>query len=288
MLHTSWEFRLAKCDGVDIDAAFLEHIAELDAAPFCSTHGTDHPMRADEDLVVAVMQVLTTVTSALEGGDDFMLWHLLQVLQLELAFLDSLSRDDQAVLLRADVGDCQVAPSVEELVWRDIVVRQQVDAWLAVEGLELCSQQIGVSNRIVLEHVSEVEVGCLLHFLLRKVTNAVLLHPIDHMASEMLAVDLPVWLQILSCSHHETWSTTWVTIEEEAEIVDAATECVPHVTFFRMLGHLFHREGGEVWAWRWVVELRLQMLAALLRGTTVGVDLDGLCCLGLGSCLHAG
>mmetsp|Transcript_3869 Transcript_3869/g.10905 ORF Transcript_3869/g.10905 Transcript_3869/m.10905 type:complete len:390 (-) Transcript_3869:221-1390(-) len=287
VLDAAWEFFLAKRDGVDVNAALLQDIAELDAAPFGGAHGANHPMRTDEDLVIAIVQIFTTISGALESGDNFVLWQLLEVLQSEFVLLHVLARDDQSVLLGMNVRHGQMASRVEEFIGRDVSFRKAFDLWLSVEWLQLSRQQIRMALWIGFEHVSKFKIGRLFDFFWWQISDAVLFHPIDDMATKMLAVHFPIWLQVLPGRHHETRSSARMTVEKEAEIVHAAAKGVPHVILLGVFGHFLHRVGRQIGTRRRMIEFRFEVLSSLLWRDAVRVCLDGLGRPGLGCSFHA-
>ena len=66
-------------------------------------------MRSNVDFVVVIVHVFASVSSALQRGDNFMFGELfLQVLESKLVFLDSLSLDNEAVVLLVNVWNCEV------------------------------------------------------------------------------------------------------------------------------------------------------------------------------------
>lgn len=159
--------------------------------------------------------------------------HFLEILELKLVLLDTLALNNEDVFFGFNIWDSQVIADVEQLVGGDVILGQQVNTgftapwldctreivWIAVMmtilsfKIELvkshhvdeyggCSKH--VPNRISLKHVTKLKIASLLRIFWRKVTDTVLFHPCDDMPTKVLAIDFPIWFQVLSSSHQQT------------------------------------------------------------------------------------
>ena len=95
-------------------------------------------------------------------------------------------------------------PNVEQFIGGDVLLGKEIDPRLAVPGLLGATQKVGIPNRISDKHVPKVEVPSLDGLLLRQATDPILLHPVEDMGAEVLAVDLPVRFEILTGGHFKT------------------------------------------------------------------------------------
>mmetsp|Transcript_35250 Transcript_35250/g.59840 ORF Transcript_35250/g.59840 Transcript_35250/m.59840 type:complete len:228 (-) Transcript_35250:525-1208(-) len=219
-----WLF-LSQCDIIHVDSTFFQHISQLNASPFGAGHGTNHPMRCNINLVILIMQILPPIPRTLQCRHHLMLLKLgLKIVQRELSFplllalgcLDALPGNDQPVLLRVDVRHGQMATCVKQMIRRDVIVRQQLDARFTIERLARGRQQLLGSDRIALEHVSDLTRLLAREFgiLGTEAADAVCFDPFEDVGAKVLSVDVPVGFEILTGRHHQSGKSSRMALLE--------------------------------------------------------------------------
>jgi hypothetical protein len=61
MLNVGW-IVCTQGHAIRVQTAVFEHIADFDSPPFGSTHGSNHPVRSNEDFLTVVMKILTAIS----------------------------------------------------------------------------------------------------------------------------------------------------------------------------------------------------------------------------------
>mmetsp|Transcript_13327 Transcript_13327/g.22063 ORF Transcript_13327/g.22063 Transcript_13327/m.22063 type:complete len:406 (-) Transcript_13327:36-1253(-) len=263
--------RFSESHGVDVHSAMFENITHSDTAPLCRRHRADNPVRGNENLVIVIVHVLTTISSALQSCSYFELGELgLQIFQSKLVFLDSLSLHDQYILSRINVGNSQMVTNIKKFVGSDVVFCQEINTRFSTPRFDSAWEVVWITNRVGLKHITELTFLGFLGIFRREVANTILFHPRNDMATEMLTVYLPVWFQVLPGCHQEARFSTWMPMIKESEIVDSPTKGIPQGGLITMLRDVIYRNCWQIRSWGRSVVLRvvtiLSMERVVLRG----------------------
>mmetsp|Transcript_33150 Transcript_33150/g.49088 ORF Transcript_33150/g.49088 Transcript_33150/m.49088 type:complete len:251 (-) Transcript_33150:190-942(-) len=212
-------------------------------------------MRGNEDLMIIVMHVFAAIACALKSCNYFVFREFsFEVVQSELVFLDAFSLHNENIFFRIYVWHSKMVSNVKELVWRDVIFREQIDTWFAAPRFLSAWKIVGIADWVCLEHISELEVPSLLRILGREISDAMTFHPSQYMTAKVLPIHFPIRFKILSCSHQQARGATWMALQEKREVVDGSSEGVPQRFFVAMLRNFFETIGWKIGSrWRVIV-----------------------------------